>query len=104
MSRRLLTPAEVEAELPPTWTAQARQIQRVYPFETYRVGVAFSAALAADAEAHDHHPELLLRYRDVTVTYWTHDRGGVTRLDLEAAARADALYAAPRLVVPAPSR
>lgn len=92
MSRRLLFPAELQADLPDHWTVQGRHIERTFPFGTYAEGVGFALAVAQDAESHDHHPELTLRYRDVTVSYWTHDRGGVTALDLQAAARADALY------------
>lgn len=80
--------------MPTGWAVQGRHIERTYAFSTYSEGVAFALAVAQDAERHDHHPELTLRYRDVTVSYWTHDRGGVTALDLQAAARADALYPA----------
>ena len=92
MRRRLLFSAELQADLPDHWTVQGLHIERSYPFVTSSEGVAFALAVAQDAERRDHHPELTLRYRDVTVPYWTHDQGGVTPLDLQAAARAEALH------------
>ena len=90
MSRRLLFSAELQADLPDHWTVQGLHIERSYPFVTSSEGVAFALAVAQDAERRDH-PELTLRYRGVTVPYWTHDRGGVPPLDLQAA-RAEALH------------
>jgi len=50
---------------------------------------ASAAALVHDqvplAERLDHHPILTLGYRDLRVELWTHDRGGITQLDLDYA-------------------
>ena len=35
----------------------------------------------------DHHPRVVVEYGQLTVELWTHDRGGVTQLDLSLAER-----------------
>ena len=42
------------------------------------------------AEAADHHPDILVEYRHVTLTLTTHDSGGLTARDFSLAARIDA--------------
>ena len=51
-------------------------------------------ALAADAaEAVDHHPNIDIRYRKVTLVLTTHDVSGLTIKDMALAADADRLAA-----------
>jgi 4a-hydroxytetrahydrobiopterin dehydratase len=45
--------------------------------------------LAPEAEAADHHPDILINYKRVTLTYSTHSEGGLTAKDFEGAAMAD---------------
>ena len=52
-------------------------------------GIRFVETLAIDAEARDHHPDLLVRYSDVTVFLSTHSADGVTAKDLESAREAE---------------
>jgi 4a-hydroxytetrahydrobiopterin dehydratase len=47
--------------------------------------------LAFDAEAADHHPDLLVSYKRVTVTWSTHSEGGVTEKDVAGARQADVI-------------
>jgi 4a-hydroxytetrahydrobiopterin dehydratase len=42
----------------------------------------------------DHHPDLLINYKRVMVTYSTHSAGGLTVKDFEGAAAANRLAAA----------
>ena len=41
------------------------------------------------AEAADHHPDILINYKRVTLTYSTHSEGGLTEKDFAGAAMAD---------------
>ena len=44
------------------------------------------------SEAHDHHPDILVRYRRVTLTLCTHDAGHhLTELDLDVATAVERL-------------
>lgn len=45
------------------------------------------------AEALDHHALITLGYRSVRFALWTHDRGGITQLDLDYAQAFDDLVA-----------
>ena len=53
--------------------------------------VAYVEAVAALAEAADHHPEICIRWNRVTLTLNTHDHGGITRKDVELARQIDNL-------------
>jgi len=39
------------------------------------------------AESENHHPDIRIDYRRVTLRWWTHTAGGVTDRDAELAAR-----------------
>ena len=53
--------------------------------------IAFVDRLAPEAEAADHHPDILINYKRVTLTYSTHSEGGLTDKDFAGAAAADRL-------------
>lgn len=89
---RKLTDGDVQALKPPGWWGDEGKLFRDFTFGTYREGVEFALAVAGLAERQNHHPDLHLLYRRVRVTYFTHDAGGVTRLDLEGARAVNALW------------
>ena len=80
-----LTAAETDQALQglPGWTRQGDAIVRQFTFSSFRDAIAFVTRLAFDAEAADHHPDLAINYKRVTVTWSTHDAGGVTRKDVD---------------------
>ena len=47
--------------------------------------VAFIVRLGFAAETVDHHPDLVVNYKRVTVTYSTHSEGGLTDKDFAGA-------------------
>jgi len=53
--------------------------------------VGFVNRLAPEAEEADHHPDILINYKRVTLTYSTHSEGGLTVKDFMGAATADRL-------------
>ncbi|QLQ39922.1 4a-hydroxytetrahydrobiopterin dehydratase [Micromonospora robiginosa] len=57
----------------------------------FAAGLALVAAVGAEAERVDHHPDLDLRYTHVDVRLWSHDSGGVTGRDLRLARSITAL-------------
>jgi 4a-hydroxytetrahydrobiopterin dehydratase len=80
-----LTAAEIDQTLHgwPGWTRQGDALTRQFTFASFRDAIAFVTRLAFEAEAADHHPDLAVNYKRVTVTWSTHDAGGVTRKDLD---------------------
>ena len=53
--------------------------------------VAFVTRLAFDAEAADHHPDIHINYKRVTLTFSTHSEGGLTEKDFDGARAVDAI-------------
>jgi 4a-hydroxytetrahydrobiopterin dehydratase len=80
----------------PNWayldiSGQEKYLQRVYAGKTYLSSLEMLTRIGHLAEAENHHPDLLLHYKTLTVQYWTHTAGGVTELDFEQAAKVEAL-------------
>jgi 4a-hydroxytetrahydrobiopterin dehydratase len=60
-------------------------------FDTYKSGLVFASAVGFIADKLDHHPDLLIGYKVVTITVSTHSEGGLTELDFHLACQVDAL-------------
>ena len=71
------------------WTLQGNEIIKQFPFKDFLAAVAFVNRLAPEAEAADHHPDIEINYKRVTLTYSTHSEGGLTDKDFAGAATAD---------------
>jgi 4a-hydroxytetrahydrobiopterin dehydratase len=78
------------------WTLEDDAIRKQYTFAGFPEAVAFVTRLAPEAEAADHHPDILINYKRVTLTYSTHSEGGLTAKDFDGALMADRLGDAPR--------
>lgn len=64
-------------------------IRRTFVFAGFAEAVAFVVRLGFAADAVDHHPDMLVSYKKVTLTYSTHSEGGLTDKDFAGAAKAD---------------
>lgn len=73
------------------WTLDGDAIRKQFTFASFPDAIAFVTRLAPEAEAADHHPDILINYRRVTLTYSTHSEGGLTAKDFAGAATADRL-------------
>jgi 4a-hydroxytetrahydrobiopterin dehydratase len=82
------------ADLPGVHRAGAGRLQVHVKAPTFADAVTLVTDVAATAEEMDHHPDVDLRYRDVTFTLATHSAGGVTELDVDLARRIVALATA----------
>lgn len=71
------------------WTLDGDAIRKQFTFAGFPEAVAFVSRLVPEAEAADHHPDILINYRRVTLTYTTHSEGGLTEKDFAGAAMAD---------------
>jgi len=74
----------------PGWARAGRAIARTYRFEDFRGALAFVNRVGAVAERQQHHPDIDIRYNEVTLSVWTHDAGGLTERDFRLAAAIDA--------------
>ena len=53
--------------------------------------MAFANAVAAAAQAADHHPQMIIQWGKVTVRWWSHDVGGISGRDIRLARATDEL-------------
>ena len=67
------------------WTLQDNAIRRQFTFAGFPEAVAFVQRLVPEAEQADHHPDITINYRRVTLSYATHSEGGVTLKDIDGA-------------------
>src|SRR5690349_2734092 len=78
----------------PGWVLEGDEVNRQFTFAGFPEAVAFIVSLGFSAEAADHHPDLVVNYKRVTVTYSTHSEGGLTEKDFAGAKDATALATA----------
>jgi 4a-hydroxytetrahydrobiopterin dehydratase len=72
----------------PGWELTENAIRRQFAFKDFTEAVAFVVRLGFAAEAEDHHPDILINYKRVTLTYSTHSEGGLTVKDFAGAEEA----------------
>jgi 4a-hydroxytetrahydrobiopterin dehydratase len=91
----LLTADELEAALGrlPEWSGDTEEISRTVKAPSFLDGIRLVDAVALAAEQADHHPDIDIRWRNITFRLSTHVAGGVTKRDLVLASRIDELVA-----------
>lgn len=89
----LLTESEIERRLADLrgWQREGGSIRRTFELSSFPSAIAFVNRVAGLAEEADHHPDIDIRYRRVTLTLSTHSAGGLTAKDLEMARQIDRL-------------
>ena len=78
----------------PNWSLKDNAITRTMKFPSFPDAIAFTTRLAFSAEGSDHHPDLNISFRTVTISWSTHDAGGVTEKDFAGAKVSDTIAAA----------
>jgi 4a-hydroxytetrahydrobiopterin dehydratase len=88
----LLTDEEVARALVQTpWEREGDAIVREARFDDFAAAMAFANRVAALAEEANHHPDILVHgWNRVRLLLSTHSEGGITRSDVDLAARIDA--------------
>jgi 4a-hydroxytetrahydrobiopterin dehydratase len=76
------------------WALDGNAIRRQFTFSGFPEAVAFVVRVGFAAEAADHHPDILVNFKRVTLTYTTHSEGGLTEKDFAGAAQATAIASA----------
>jgi 4a-hydroxytetrahydrobiopterin dehydratase len=87
-----LTAAEIQTALTrlPHWTRRRAVITRTFVFTDFVAAMKFVNAVAQLAEAAWHHPDMDIRWNQVTLALTTHDADGLTRKDFALARKFDA--------------
>jgi 4a-hydroxytetrahydrobiopterin dehydratase len=93
---RLLTDDEIDTQLTdlPRWRRAVSDgdtaITTTYEVADFRASLGLVQRIGEAAEDLGHHPDIDIRWNQVTLVLSTHSEGGLTQLDIEAAHRFDA--------------
>jgi 4a-hydroxytetrahydrobiopterin dehydratase len=78
-------------KLPDGWIDSQDALERTFELPSFREAVAFVNRVADLAEEADHHPDIAISYKKVTLRWTTHSEGGITDRDRDLAARTNEL-------------
>jgi 4a-hydroxytetrahydrobiopterin dehydratase len=73
------------------WERSGDAISKSFDNGDFKGSVEFVNAITPPAEEMNHHPDLEISWKTVTVTITTHSEGGLTDNDFELARRIEAL-------------
>jgi 4a-hydroxytetrahydrobiopterin dehydratase len=73
----------------PAWRHENGTLVREFEFASFPEAIEFVNRVARVAERYDHHPDIDVRYRRVTLRLTTHDAGGLTFRDPQVAAECE---------------
>ena len=77
--------------VPPDWVEVDGALQREFELPSFPDAIAFVNRVAELAERENHHPDVAIAYKRVTLRWTTHSAGGITDRDRELARRSDEL-------------
>ena len=71
--------------VPDGWAEIDGALEREFTFDTFPIAIAFVNAVARLAQRENHHPDIRISYRNVTLRWVTHSAGGITDRDRDLA-------------------
>ena len=81
----------------PGWVRDGDSIRKQFVLSSFADAMAFVVRVGFEAEAADHHPDILIsNYRKVTLTFTTHSARGLTEKDFAGADAAERIFAGTR--------
>lgn len=75
----------------PGWALNGKQLEKTFSFRNHYETMAFVNAIAWVSHRENHHPELVVGYKDCRVRYWTHAIDGLSDNDFICAAKLEKL-------------
>jgi len=86
-----LSDAEIEQRLGDLadWSQEGNEIRKTFLLASFPMAIAFVVQVGFLAEAAGHHPDIDIRWRNVSLALTTHDAGGLSAKDFELAAQID---------------
>ena len=76
---------------PEGWLVVDDALEQTFELPSFPEAIAFVNRVAELAEAENHHPDMAISYKKVTLRWTTHSEGGITDRDRDLAARSAAL-------------
>jgi len=77
------------------WRLDEGALVKQFVFSGFPDAVAFVARLVPGAEAADHHPDITINYKRVTLRYSTHSEHAITEKDFEGVSMAERVATQP---------
>jgi 4a-hydroxytetrahydrobiopterin dehydratase len=70
----------------PGWSYQDGSIRKIFKTSSYPATMGFVSAVGGVCQRLNHHPDyVLIKYKEIEVSFSTHSAGGITEKDIEAA-------------------
>lgn len=69
----------------PDWQRDEMAIRKTFAFDSFLEAIFFINRLAVVAESLDHHPDIQVDYKKVTLRCWTHKNHATTKADVTLA-------------------
>lgn len=94
MATKALTETEITERLQQltNWAREGDTITRTFKLTSYAAGLALASAIGTIADSFDHHPDMLITWRKVRVSFTTHDAGNkLSHKDFDVAQAVDLL-------------
>jgi len=79
--------------VPDGWVEADGALERTFELPSFPEAIAFVNRVAELAQAEDHHPDVTISYKKVTLRWTTHSEGGITERDRVLAVRSADLFA-----------
>ena len=77
---------EAMENLSPEWNVvDQHHLIRSFKFKNFREALAFAQEIGVSAEEENHHPDILIKYGEVTITLFTHNVNGISKKDFTLA-------------------
>lgn len=91
MERKILEAAQLTDALKTLtgWTAEGTLLKKSFKFENFAQALNHVNRIGALAEAVDHHPDITFGWGYANIVLTTHDRGGITDMDVALASKID---------------
>ena len=93
MKREILTEDELTAAIAGIngWQVRGEMLNKRFTFNNFAESLAFVNRVGGLAEEADHHPDITFGWGYAELSLMTHDRGGVTDVDIALATKIDAI-------------
>ena len=93
MKREILTEPELSNELNSLdgWTVENKAIKKRFTFQNFAEALDLVNRVGSLAEAADHHPDITFGWGYAEIVLTTHDRGGITDVDVALAKQIEAI-------------
>ena len=93
MKAPAMTEEQIESTMSevPGWDYTGKYLTTTKEFKNHYHAMTFANAVAWISHQENHHPDMKIGYKDVTIEYWTHSVNGISINDFICAAKVNDL-------------